>query len=178
LFKKVRTVLFGPQEIQSLEGFHLLYVENAGFIRTSIYWMIRNDHVDDLVQETFIKAWNARMNFKGQSSQRTWLYRIAINCTYDYLRKEKIRQTDQFNESDVTSRDDNSLEKKDLIDKALFVLTIEQREVFIQFYKMGLSLKDIAELQDIPVGTVKSRLHSARTSFSEFIEKQEACYGQ
>ena len=64
------------------------YLKEKSFVRSSIYWMVNSSDVDDLVQETFLKAWKCFKKFEAKSSFRTWVYRIAMNITYDYLKKK------------------------------------------------------------------------------------------
>lgn len=141
-------------------------MENAEFIRTSIYWMVRNQNIDDIVQDTFLKAWKKFDSFNRKSSFRTWLYRIAMNTTYDYLRKNK-----NYLESEVSSEisgDNNEL--KDLISKALHSLNLKHREAFILFYKFEYSQKEVAETLSISEGTAKSRIHYAKEKFTTFLK--------
>lgn len=156
---------------KSPSHFEEIYQENHRFIRTVVYWCVRSDGVEDIVQETFIKAWKNRENFKGNSQIRTWLYRIAMNCCYDYLKKNQpMGQGEDVDTLPVESSDD--LEVKQIIDLGLSKMSGEQRESFVLFYKMGLTQKEIAELREIPEGTVKSQLFSAREIFSKVMEKE------
>lgn len=178
MFNVIKNILGGPSELKTEEGFRVLYDREKDFVRSSIYWMIRSEEIDDIVQETFIKAWKNRKNFKGQSQLKTWLYRIAMNCAHDHFRKEKRhKQIIEEHESDSSSQDGHShLELKDLIDLAIQKMSWEQREAFVLFFKLDWSQKEIAELQKVPVGTVKSRLSKAKEIFTEFIKEQEVVY--
>jgi len=168
---KLKT-LFNPLAFSNentLEDFQVYYEETKDFVRASIYWMIRSHHVDDLVQETYLKAWKSFKSFESKASFKTWIYRIAMNVTYDFLRKK----TNDLNIDDYqlvdTSKDD--LTNEDLISKALLKLNENQREVFILFYKFGYTTIEIAELIEIKEGTVKSSLHYAKESFVEFVKE-------
>ncbi|PIP88914.1 MAG: hypothetical protein COW01_04990 [Bdellovibrionales bacterium CG12_big_fil_rev_8_21_14_0_65_38_15] len=171
MITKLKT-LFNPLAFSNentLEDFQVYYEETKDFVRASIYWMIRSHHVDDLVQETYLKAWKSFKSFESKASFKTWIYRIAMNVTYDFLRKK----TNDLNIDDYqlvdTSKDD--LTNEDLISKALLKLNENQREVFILFYKFGYTTIEIAELIEIKEGTVKSRLHYAKESFVEFVKE-------
>ena len=171
MITKLKT-LFNPLAFSNentLEDFQVYYEETKDFVRASIYWMIRSHHVDDLVQETYLKAWKSFKSFESKASFKTWIYRIAMNVTYDFLRKK----TNDLNIDDYqlvdTSKDD--LTNEDLISKALLKLNENQREVFILFYKFGYTTIEIAELIEIKEGTVKSSLHYAKESFVEFVKE-------
>lgn len=161
----------------SLQGFHQIYLEHRDFIRSVIYWMVRSQAVDDLVQESFLRAWRDCKNFREEASIKTWLYRIARNTSYDYLRKqsrqlgyEKEVRKDQ-NRDIKTKASRDQLVIKDLITKGLMDLSVDHREVFILFYKMEYTQQEIASLTGVALGTVKSRIHHAKKQFYEFIEK-------
>lgn len=171
MITKLKT-LFNPLAFSNentLEDFEVYYLETKDFVRASIYWMIRSHHVDDLVQETYLKAWKNFKSFESKASFKTWIYRIAMNVTYDFLRKK----TNDLNVDDYqlvdTSKGD--LTNEDLISKALLKLNENQREVFILFYKFGYTTIEIAELIKIKEGTVKSRLHYGKESFVEFVKE-------
>lgn len=152
----------------SLDRFNALYKEHNEFIRKSIYWMIRSDSIDDIVQETFCKAWKSRSSFDNKSSYRTWIYRIAMNCCYDFINKEK-KSTDINTEMEEISLDQNS--NKDLISKGLNLLKPKSREIFILFYKFGYTQDEIADLTEIKVGTVKSQIHYAKKEFTDYLKE-------
>jgi len=161
------------RELKSPENFEKAYRDHQKFLRTVIYWLVRDDAVDDLVQESFVKAWRARANYEGKSSLKTWLYRIAVNCCYDYLsskEKQGIQESEKL--ENLEARKDESLELKELIDLALLKMSFSQRESFVLFYKTGFTHKEIARLKDIPVGTVKSQIHSAKEIFTKTMEKE------
>ena len=151
-----------------LEEFKQYYLDNRDFLRSSIYWMVRSDDVDDLVQATFVKAWQHYSSFKKESSFKTWIYRIAMNTTYDYLKKNKVPTFDYDINEAAAPKQDNDL--RDLISKALFTMTPKHREVFILHYKLGYKIREIAKLQNNTEGTIKSRLHYARDKFTHFLK--------
>jgi RNA polymerase sigma-70 factor (ECF subfamily) len=154
-----------------LERFRLEYNKNKDFVRYSIYHMVRSDVVDDLVQDTFVKAWKNYKKFKYDCSFKTWIYRIAMNTTYDYFRKHKhITQEGIENEY----KDDDDF--KDLVTKGLMRLTIKQREVFILYYKLGYTMIEIANLLNVSEGTVKSRIHYAKNEFVIFLKDNGVHY--
>jgi RNA polymerase sigma-70 factor (ECF subfamily) len=163
-------ILFKSSDSQqlSLDRYNTLYKEHNEFIRKSIYWMVRTDSIDDIVQETFCKAWKNRASFDNRSSYKTWIYRIAMNCCYDFISKEK-KKLDLEVESSDFSIDQNS--NKDLISKALSLLKPKSREIFILFYKFGYTQDEIANLTETKIGTVKSQIHYAKKEFTEFLRK-------
>lgn len=145
-----------------------------------IYHMTSNrEDAADLTQDTFIKAFQSINRFQGQSAFFTWLYRIAVNATLNYLQKAKLRRffslekirdeepvgalLDQLADPGNTSDRAaclNELQQK--LNEAMQKLSIPHRTVVTLFEIDGLSHEEIAEVVNCSVGTVRSRLHYAK----------------
>lgn len=172
LVKKIHNLLIG-NGLSSLSDEELIilfkdYFEQTNeFVRSSIYWMVRSSDVEDLVQESYLKAWKSFRSFDQRSSFKTWIYRIAMNTTYDYIRKSKEVHSQEV--IDASSDTSDNLSDKDLITKSLLELTVKHREVFILFYKFDYKVDEIADMLSLPSGTVKSRLNKGRDVFKNAI---------
>lgn len=132
----------------------------------------------DLVQDAFIKAFQSINRFQGQSSFFTWLYKIAVNTTLSYLRKNRLRtffslekvQEDgtsseilnQLTDTTGADRDAYLRELQEKLNEAMQKLSIKHRTVITLFEIDGLSHAEIAEVMDCSEGTVRSRLHYAK----------------
>jgi len=124
----------------------------------------------DVVQESMLKAFSALGDFDGRSGFRTWLLRIVINTAYDWGRRRKRQprvHDDGMTGREPATDDDPArrLHQQDLriaLDSALNRLSHTIRTTFVLFAELGLSYKEIAETQDVPIGTVMSRIHAAR----------------
>jgi RNA polymerase sigma-70 factor (ECF subfamily) len=126
----------------------------------------------DVVQEAMLKAYLALKDFDGRSGFRTWLLRIVTNAAYDWGRRRKRRREfrvgdDETDNHDPAIEDDPArpLRQQDLrlaLEKALDRLSPTIRETFVLFADGDLSYKEIAEFQNVPIGTVMSRIHAAR----------------
>jgi len=124
----------------------------------------------DVVQESMLKAFAALGEFDGRSGFRTWLLRIVTNTAYDWGRRRKRRprgHDDEMTDREPATDDDPArrLYQQDLrmaLDQALDRLSYTIRTTFILFAELGLSYKEIAEAQNVPIGTVMSRIHAAR----------------
>lgn len=145
----------------------------------SIVFKIVRDREEsmDLVQETFMKAFSSLASYRSEYKFSTWLYKIAANCSIDHLRKKRIKalSLDRKLETDDGSVEievaDNSYNpEKDLIRKqqrisiedAIDTLPPKYREVIVYRHKDDKSYEEIADLLNIPVGTVKARIFRAR----------------
>lgn len=133
------------------------------------------EEAEDLAQDIFIKAFQSLNGFKGESRFSTWLYRIATNHCLNRLKEEKRRNpgllpSPMTPDSILSTKDDPSshhlrLEKKELqelVQSRIKELKGEYRLVLVLRDIQGLSYEDIAEVLDLEIGTVRSRLHRAR----------------
>ena len=132
----------------------------------------------DLSQEAFIKAFQSIARFKGKSSFFTWLYRISVNTTLSFLKKNRHRRflsyeniAEETGSSDVlealaakTSTEKPTLikELQHKLNDALQTLSVKHRTVIVLFEIDNLSHHEIAEIMNCSVGTVRSRLHYAK----------------
>jgi RNA polymerase sigma-70 factor (ECF subfamily) len=130
----------------------------------------------DVTQEAFIRAWQALPSFRGQSAFYTWLFRIVVNVASDRARQRAARgrafgtervpeeewertMVDQGAPPDVEAK---RAEERQRITRALAALPEHHRTIIMLSDLEGLSYREIAEVLDIPMGTVMSRLHNAR----------------
>ena len=149
-----------------------------------IYWHIRNivlshDDANDLVQETFIKAWNSLDTFRGEAHISTWLYRIAINETLTFLKKRQIEtvpiDSDEYDiagtiESDAYFCGDST---DILFRKAIETLPEKQRLVFNLKYYDEMKYEEISELLNTSVGALKASYHIAVKKIETYLKKKD-----
>lgn len=148
-------------------------------IYSIVYHMTANhEDANDLAQETFIKAYRALKSFKGDSSFYTWLYRIAVNKTINFLKQRRNHLHMSLNDLDFNAehdpdlvaltsdktprRDLNLSELQEKLNAALLKLSEPHRLVVILHDVQGLSHEEIGRIMDCNVGTVRSRLFYAR----------------
>ena len=139
---------------------------------------------EDVAQDTFIRAYRALANFKGDSAFYTWLYRIAINTAKNYLAAKKVRPPGSdvdmadVGESafDIKLRDEDSPDQllhrdevESAVYKAMAELPDEQRTALMLREIDGMSYEDIAITTDCPIGTVRSRIFRARDALERVI---------
>lgn len=157
-----------------------------GRVYAMVYGMLRNrEDGRDITQEAFVKAYRNLQSFRMDSSFYTWLYRIAMNLAIDHTRKRKRHATTGFDEA-IAARDEDGdiaqvhhedspskvLERKQLYDQimdAMEKLPEDQRQVILLRELEGLSYKEIADVMEIPEGTVMSRLFYARKKLQKML---------
>jgi len=155
-------------------------------IYATIYHMTSNhEDANDLAQDSFIKAYQALKSFKGGSSFYTWLYRIAVNKTINFLKQRKNRTHMSLNDldfnaennpdlvaliSDKTPRRDAGLsELQEKLNAALLKLSEPHRLVVVLHDVQGQSHEEIAKVMECNIGTVRSRLFYARQQLQGYL---------
>ncbi len=129
--------------------------------------LLRNRHLaEDVLQETMIAVWKGAISFAGRSQVSTWIFGIARYQAYRMLRDEAKGER-VASEPLVFPDPAPAAEREGRIQRAIAGLPPEQREVvFLTFYE-GLSYGEIAHLQEVPEGTVKSRMFHAKKKLAE-----------
>jgi len=153
-----------------------------------IYNMVHSEQdAWDLAQDSFLKAWKSIARFRGQSSFYTWLYRIVMNVTIDWLRKKHVEGGTEFDDSiglhdiepgSLTAPRPDPLpaeklehdEIKRRIDEAIAKLSPDHRSVIVLREIEGLQYEEIAEAMDCSIGTVMSRLFYARKKLQSLLK--------
>lgn len=127
---------------------------------------------NDLAQETFLKAYTHLASFKNLSGFSTWLYRIAYNIFYDYIRSKKEMSGLEIGEIDATYRTEQIAvgEQMDIY-RGLSLLKEAERTCITLFYMEDLPIDKIAVITGIPAGTVKSHLSRGKEKLSTFLHQ-------
>ena len=171
------------------KAFELLVIKYQRRIQRLIGRMVRDvDLVEDISQETFIRAYRALAQFRGDAQFYTWLYRIAVNTAKKSLMDLKRNPTVSENsfksdDDDETSPVENELttsetpdavlaskEIAQIINSALEALPEELRQAITLREIEGLSYEEISEAMNCPIGTVRSRIFRAREAISQKVK--------
>ena len=131
-----------------------------------------NELSDDLAQDTFIKAYTNLASFRNLSSFSTWLYRIAYNILYDYIRSRKETNDLDAREVDaISSVEQDNLGQKMDVYQSLKTLKEIERTCITLFYMEDVSIEKIAGITGCPVGTVKSHLSRGKEKLANYLNK-------
>lgn len=177
-------------EIRLVEQLHDPNTASAAFdtlMRTygeSVYWQIRklvvrHEDADDILQNVFLKAWNNLHNFRGDAKLSTWLYKIAINESINFLNKERTR-----NQLTPEDGDDsyllNNIQADEYFDgdelqaellKAVAKLPEKQRLVFNMRYFDEMKYEEISDILGTSVGALKASYHHAVKKIEEIFSE-------
>jgi len=152
-----------------------------------IYQIIKNrEETEDLVQETFLKAFKSLESYNNKYAFSTWLYKIAFNHSIDTIRKRKLKTFSidkpiKFSKGEITHeiKDESFSPDKNLLYKESIDNILEQIESLPEKYKRALVLRhqedysyeDISKILKIPIGTVKARIFRAREMLKKKIQE-------
>jgi RNA polymerase sigma factor (sigma-70 family) len=159
-------------------GFNYLQKKYKSIVTSLVRRMIKNEEdVEDITQETFIKAYNALASFQFGYSFSAWLYRIASNNCIDFLRKKRfqiislnVKSHDSDEEEEMEIIDNSYMpdikvlndEKKKTLNEAFEKLPTNYKQILKLRHEEDLDYSEIAEKLNIPIGTVKAHLFRAR----------------
>jgi RNA polymerase sigma-70 factor (ECF subfamily) len=161
-----------------MDAFLALFEESRATIHSVAWRLVGPDEAEDVVMETYLRAWKSVPGFSGRSSVRTWLCRIAHNCSVDWLRKRRhVVQPLEAGDDEEGGGEGNlfvdshqrepsevmaGAELQAAIDAALETVSPEHRTVLLLRFSDGLSYSEIAAATGVSIGTVMSRLFNGR----------------
>jgi RNA polymerase sigma-70 factor (ECF subfamily) len=168
-----------PEPAASFEHLVLPHLE-AGY--NLARWLLRNDHdAEDVMQDAVVRAFRFFEGFRGDNP-RAWLLSVVRNRAYTFLQQNRARElgTEFDEELHVEPAEDETPEvlllrsaQQRVLNEAVEALPVEFREVFVLREMEGLSYREIADLAQVPIGTVMSRLSRARRQLKVAVAKHE-----
>ena len=163
--------------IRAVAGDEVAFIEivrryDGGLRRLAFRLLDDRDAMDDVLQETYLKAFASIRNFRGQATLRTWLYRIVYNACLDQIRRRHRQPLVQV----VEARSRDASEQADLrlsLADALAALTPDERAAVLLVDAEGLSYDEAAVVTGVPAGTIASRLSRARAALRRALREPE-----
>jgi RNA polymerase sigma-70 factor, ECF subfamily len=144
----------------------LVRAYQADVWRLSLHLLRDRSLADDVTQECFVRAFRFMSTYKGRSKFTTWLLSIARNCAVDEIRRSGRRRKIENELRDTTSHSTSEPVSGIEVREALAELPMELREPVVLIDMLGLSYLEVAQVLRVPAGTVKSRVHRARTTLA------------
>ena len=137
-----------------------IYEEYFDRVYYKVLSVVKNDDdAEDICQETFISVYKNLSKFREESNIYTWIYRIAINKTYDFFKKRKLEF--EINDDVLSLPEDVNFDTKIILQEKLKLISEKEREIVILKDIYGYKLKEIAEMKDMNLSTVKSVYYKA-----------------
>ena len=148
-----------------------------------LYWQIRkmvlsHEDANDILQNVFIKAWNKIDTFRGDSKLSTWLYRIAINESITFIKKERARNNISLDDEDTFIADKlegdtyfNGNEAQLLLQKAIAMLPDKQKLVFQLKYFDEMKYEEMSDILGTSVGALKASYHHAVKKIEKYLSE-------
>jgi RNA polymerase sigma-70 factor (ECF subfamily) len=170
-------------------AFAILVRRHQDRLFSTVYRLVGNvEDARDIVQESFLNAYQSLRSFKGDALFSTWLHRIAVNAAISNKRKRRLTavriETGRDSEQTLEPVDQSEAsdpghgleraEQERRIRDALARLSAEHRAVLVMKDMEGQKYEAIAAVLRVPIGTVRSRLHRARFELRELLERDEA----
>jgi RNA polymerase sigma-70 factor, ECF subfamily len=145
----------------------LVRAYQADVWRLSLHLLRNRTAADDVTQECFVRAFRFISTYKGRSKFTTWLLSIARNCAVDEMRRSgRRRRIEEEVRAETTERSHDPTSGIE-VREALAELPMELREPVVLIDMLGLSYLEAAQVLGLPTGTVKSRVHRARTTLAD-----------
>jgi len=165
-----------------LKRFERVVMPHLGAGYTLARWLTRNEHdAEDMVQESYLRALRSFDQYRGGDA-RSWILTIVRNTCYTWLRQNRVvdlaRHADPDHDRLAAMADDPAAQpetqcirgvERRLLHEGLDALPVEFREALILRELEGFSYKEIADIADVPLGTVMSRLARARQQLQRFL---------
>ena len=140
--------------------FDNIYEEYFDRIYYKVLSVVKNDDdAEDICQETFISVYKNLSKFREESNIYTWIYRIAINKTYDFFKKRKLEF--EINDDVLSLPEDINFDTKVILEEKLKLISDKEREIVVLKDIQGYKLKEIAEIKNMNLSTVKSVYYKA-----------------
>lgn len=178
---EILKMLRGDDQMQQKKAFEKI----VSYYSERLYWQIRkmvliHDDANDILQNTFIKAWMSIDLFRGEAKLSTWLYKIAINECITFLNRQKMNAHTSIDDADAILI--NKLESDEYFDgdeiqlklqQAILTLPEKQRVVFNLRYYDEMPYDEMSEILSTSVGALKASYHHAAKKIEEFLTSRD-----
>ncbi|GAB4331180.1 MAG: RNA polymerase sigma factor SigW [Calditrichia bacterium] len=173
----------------NLDAYRILYERHAtAMYNLCIRYLGSTEEAEDAMQDVFVKAYETILHWEPRAQFKTWIYRIAINHCLNILRRRKViffqsifaaknegPGPELLNPRDKTPTADDQLidrQQKQRVWRAVQKLPAQQKTVILLYYYQQLSYKEIAEILNISLSSVESRIFRAKKSLAKILKKE------
>lgn len=165
----------GPANTRAEKLAHMVAQYEVMLLRTCYMYLHDRGMAEDATQETFLKAFKALDSFRGESSEKTWLMRIAINTCRDMKRSAWFRNMDRSVEIErlpLPARE-AAFEEADALTQAIAKLPPRHREVILLYFYQDMTIREIAAVLDASASTVQKRIKTGCSKLKKMLGKED-----
>lgn len=154
---------------------HMVAEYEVILLRTCYMYLHDKALAEDATQETFLKAYKALDSFRGESSEKTWLMRIAMNTCRDMRRSAWFRYMDRSVEIERLPQPTRAFEfmEADELTQAILMLPAKHKEVVLLHFYQDMTMREIASVLDLSASTVQKRLKTACSKLKKMLGKED-----
>lgn len=165
----------GPTDSYDEMLAHLVAQYEVILLRTCYMYLHDKALAEDATQETFLKAYKALHTFRGESSEKTWLMRIAMNTCRDMKRSAWFRYMDRSVEIERLPLPTKTFEfmEADNLTQAILKLPTKFNEVILLHYYQDMTVREIASVLDMPASTVQKRVKAACSKLKKMLGEED-----
>ena len=161
----------GPNRTPEDRLTHLVEVHQLALLRLCFAYLHDQTLAEDAVQETFLKAYKALPRFRGESSEKTWLMRIAVNTCKDISRSAWLRHTDRRRPpEDMPLASPPPNDEAEALARAIARLPRKYKAVILLYYYQDMGQEEVAQALKVTASTVSRRLARARDMLRDALE--------
>ena len=165
----------GPNRSREEMLAHMVALYEVALLRTCYMYLRDRGLAEDAAQETFLKAYKALDTFRGESSEKTWLMKIAMNTCRDLKRSAWFRYMDRSVEIErlpLPAQADEWTDADELT-QAILKLPVKYKEVILLYFYQDMTIRDIAGVLDIGHSTVGKRIKTACRKLEKLLGKED-----
>lgn len=158
----------------NMEAFSAIVANYKDFVYRTAYGICRNrSDAEDVTQDTFIKVYQAIKTLRDARTFPSWIARIAVRRALDYRERQQNRRADPLEDTRLADGviPHEQAEVRMDIEQAMATLAVDHRTVLVLRELHGFNYEELAQILDIPVGTVRSRLHHARLQLRALLKE-------
>ena len=168
-------IVKGPNNSHEELLAHMVAQYEVALLRTCYMYLRDRGLAEDATQETFLKAYKALDTFRGESSEKTWLMRIAMNTCRDMKRNTWFQYMDRSIEVETLPQPVwvQEFEEADDLTRAVLKLSTKHKEVILLYYYQDMTMREIASVLGISVSTVGKRVKTACNKLKKMLGKED-----
>lgn len=161
-----------PTDQDGEEAMRLLMARYGTDVKRLCLMILKDLYLaEDAARETFVKAWRGLEDFRGESSEKTWLMRIAVNVCRDMLRTPWMRRNDRRISAEKLLMNTPQHREGGALTEALLRLPVKNREVALLCWYQGLTVEEAAQALGISHAAATSRLHRAKEAIKRELKE-------